>query len=147
MLRGARDTWRVRIISCNVEPFAVLTPHKSQDFAKTMIPLSISREMPEKKGMIRLFLEVCGKYFELDDVICIAIPDAARYGQAIGAHLEAAKENMDSFSQLARDVEAFPPKVARTIRIANTTSWGEVLFGMVCAGIEKDALETGKQVF
>ena len=28
------------------------------DFAKTMIPLSISRELPEKKEMIRLFLEV-----------------------------------------------------------------------------------------
>lgn len=59
------------------------------------------------------------------------------YGQAIGAHLEAAKENMDGFSQLARDVEAFPPKVARVIRIANTVSWGEGVFGMVCAGIEK----------
>ena len=28
------------------------------DFAKTMIPLSISRELPEKREMIRLFLEV-----------------------------------------------------------------------------------------
>ena len=44
---------------------------------------------------------------------------------------------MDGFSQLARDVEAFPPKVARVIRIANTVSWGEGVFGMVCAGIEK----------
>ncbi|KAM5533207.1 hypothetical protein V8D89_013163 [Ganoderma adspersum] len=84
-----------------------------ENFAKTMIPLSISRELPEKKEMIRLFLE------------------------AIGAHLEAAKENMDGFSQLARDVEAFPPKVARVIRIANTTSWGEGLFGTVRAGTEK----------
>ncbi|KAI1795535.1 hypothetical protein LXA43DRAFT_990958 [Ganoderma leucocontextum] len=84
-----------------------------ENFAKTMIPLSISKDLPEKKEMIRLFLE------------------------AIGVHLEAAKENMDGFSQLARDVEAFPPKVARVIRIANITSWGEDLFGMVCAGIEK----------
>ncbi|TBU31627.1 hypothetical protein BD311DRAFT_752136 [Dichomitus squalens] len=67
-----------------------------ENFAKTLIPLSISKDIPEKKEMIKLFLE------------------------AIGAHMEAAKENMESFSELARDVEAFPHRVASAVRTANS---------------------------
>ena len=34
--------------------------------------------------------------------------------------MEAAKENMESFSELARDVEAFPRRVANALRAANS---------------------------
>ena len=57
---GVRGILRVRFPSQIIHgaPLGDADTRAFPDFAKTLIPLSISKDIPEKKEMIRLFLEV-----------------------------------------------------------------------------------------
>ncbi|KAH9858915.1 hypothetical protein C2E23DRAFT_800626 [Lenzites betulinus] len=91
---------------------AGLCAHFLNNFAEILIPLSRSPEisMDQKRQMIGKFLET------------------------IPVHLNAAKENADNFSELGKEVEVFPLKVASTLRVKAEPSG---FFESVWTGIEE----------
>ncbi|KAI9067327.1 hypothetical protein FKP32DRAFT_1620595 [Trametes sanguinea] len=91
---------------------AGLCAHFLKNFAEILIPLSQSRRvsLPQKKQMIGKFLET------------------------IPVHLDAARENMERFNELGKDVEVFPRKVASALRLKAEP---QGFFESVWTGIEE----------
>ncbi|KAI8993973.1 hypothetical protein BD414DRAFT_269019 [Trametes punicea] len=91
---------------------AGLCAHFLKNFAEILVPLSQSREvsMEQKRQMIGKFLET------------------------IAVHLNAAKENVEKFSELGKEVEVFPRKVASALRLKAEP---EGFFGSIWTGLEE----------
>ncbi|KAI0358638.1 hypothetical protein OH77DRAFT_1200222 [Trametes cingulata] len=91
---------------------AGLCAHFLKNFAEILVPLSQSTEVSidQKRQMIGKFLET------------------------IPVHLNAAKENAEKFSELGKEVEVFPRKVASALRLKAEP---EGFFESIWTGIEE----------